>query len=249
MQSLKEKIKSSKGLLAPLISITDPTVAETLLSVSPDLIIVDLEHSVIDLKDLQNTVMAAGSVPVLARIKGNERNHVKQVLDTGVAGIIVPGIFTAEDAEMAVKYSRLPPHGIRGAGPGRASGYGNAFGEYLQEANGAIVMVQIETAEAMKNLSRIMETEGLDGYFIGPVDLSVSLGLEFSWENREFTDNIDRIVGEGRKKDLLSGIFVPLTETDFSHVKKRGFNFIMYGSDRQAMTLRYAQDIERFRKA
>lgn len=244
----REKITKSRNLLGPLVSIYDPSVAETLISVNPDLLIVDMEHSVIDVKSLQNIVMAAGHLPVMARIKGLERIEIKKVLDTGVAGIIVPGIRTAKEAEEAVAYSRLPPKGIRGAGPGRASGYGSRFNDYKNEANDALVVIQIETKKAFEDLENVLSVEGLDGYFIGPMDLSISLGMDYSWDNREFVNSIDRVVAAGKKQKLLGGIYTPLSQSDFEHVKSRDLNFIMFGTDRQAMTMKYSEAVKEYRK-
>lgn len=244
----REKLTGSRNLLGPLVSIYDPSVAETLTPLNPDLLIVDMEHSVIDVKSLQSIVMAAGKVPVLARIKGLERIEIKKVLDTGVSGIIIPGIRTAEEAEEAVMYSRIPPEGIRGAGPGRASGYGYDFDLYREKANEALVIIQVETKLAYESLEEVLSVKGLDGYFIGPMDLSISLGLEYSWSNSKFTDAIDRIVEEGRKRNLIGGIYSSLNVSDFSNVKGRGFNFIMFGTDRQAMTMLYSSALKEYRE-
>ncbi len=248
ISEFREKVKNSKDLLGPLVSIYDPSVAENLLPLSPDLLVVDMEHSVIDVKSLQSILMAAGNTPVLARVRGLEKNEVKKVLDTGVAGIIVPGIRTVEEAEQAVQFSRLPPQGIRGAGPGRASGYGYQFQDYARTANEALLIIQIETRAAFGDLENILSVEGLDGYFIGPMDLSISLGMEYSWQNKAFSDAIDRIVKEGRKRGLIGGIYTPLSGQDYDRVRERRFNFIMFGSDRQAMTMAYDASLREYRK-
>lgn len=245
----REKMMKSRNLLAPLVSIYDPSVTENLLSLNPDLLVVDMEHSVIDIKSLQSILMASHGMPLLARIRGLEKNEIKKVLDTGVSGIIVPGINSVEEAEEAVKYSRLPPTGIRGAGPGRASGYGLAFQEYVKEANKSLLIIQIETKGAFENLEEILSVEGLDGFFIGPMDLSISLGLKHSWENNAFTEVIDRIVSEGRKRNLVGGIYSSLNGKDYARVKERGFNFVMFGSDRQAMAITYENSMRDYRKA
>lgn len=245
--NFKNKVENSKDLLAPLVSIYDPSVTESLLSTKPDLLIVDMEHSVIGIKELQGIMMAAAGTPVLARIKGLDRYEIKKVLDTGVSGIIVPGIRTVEEAEMAVSYSRLPPAGIRGAGPGRASRYGYEFEEYTRTANTSLTIIQIETEPAYRDLERILSVPGLDGYFIGPIDLSISLGISHSWDVPEFYEAIDRIVKEGKKRNLIGGIYTPLSGSGFSSVKKRGFNFIMFGTDRQALTQTYAESMKNYR--
>lgn len=248
MSEFKDKVKNSKNLLGPLVSVYDPSVAETLIPLGPDLLIVDMEHSVIDVEALQSILMAAGNTPVMARIRGLERNEVKKVLDTGVSGIIIPGIRSVEEAEQAVQFSRLPPKGIRGAGPGRASGYGYHFQDYAKDANNSLLVIQIETKGAYEDLENILSVEGLDGYFIGPLDLSISLGLNFSWDDREFSNAIERVVREGKKRNLIGGIYTPLSSADYERVRKQEFNFIMFGTDRQALTQAYDKSMKEYRK-
>ncbi len=242
-QKIRKWMLASTNIPAPLITIRDPTVAETLLNANPDLFIVDLEHSVIDTADLQNMVMAAGNVPVLARIRGLEKNEIKRVLDTGSAGIIVPGIESADDAIHAVQWARFPPEGSRGVGPGRASGYGYSFAQYSRER--PLVFVQIETPQALRHVAEISEVRGLDGLFIGPVDLSTSLGIEFSWNNTDFVSAVDTITAAARNHSLVTAIYSPLNETSLAEVRKRNFNFIMLGMDREAILQTYRQFIKK----
>lgn len=232
---------SSTNLAGPLITIADPGVVETLLVAGPDLLVVDMEHSAIDSKDLQLICMAAGDTPVLARIRGLERNEIKKVLDTGVHGIIVPGIESVEDAASAVQYSRFAPEGKRGAGPGRASGYGNEIMEYV--SGRPLVFVQIETKSAFENVEKITETADLDGVFIGPFDLSVALQIPFSWSDARFTSAIERINNAARKRKLLTGIYSPLQEEKLAETAARGFNFLMLGMDREAIVSGYSSAI------
>lgn len=241
--ALRRRILDSANLSAPLITICDATVVETLLNAKPDLLIVDLEHSVIDTALLQEMVMSAGNTPLLARIRGLERNEIKRVLDTGSAGIIVPGIESTEDAEKSVQWARFPPEGTRGVGPGRASAFGYSFAQYSKEK--PLVFVQIETPQALSHVEDISRVKGLDGLFIGPVDLSTSLGIEFSWSNREFTSAVDRVNSAARSHGLITAIYSPLNEASLSEVMKRNFNFIMLGMDREAMLQTYSRFIKK----
>ncbi len=249
IEEFRKKITSAANLLGPLVSIDDPSVAESLRNIEPDLLIVDMEHSIIDPASLQLLMMAASNTPVIARIRGLEKNEIKKVLDTGVAGIIVPGVMTPQEVEDAVKFSRYPPDGIRGAGPGRASGYGYSFSSYARIAGKTLVIVQVETKSAFDNLEAVLSVKGLDGFFIGPMDLSVSLGMEYSWDNERFRSSIDRIIGEGRKRGLIGGIYTPLNKKDFNVVKGLGLNFIMFGSDREALTSRYKEAMEQYHES
>jgi 2-keto-3-deoxy-L-rhamnonate aldolase RhmA len=242
-----KKLRSSRSLLAPLISIRDSSVSELISLIGPDFLIVDMEHSAIDVLELQRILMAAKPVDVVARIRGLEKNEIKKVLDTGVAGIIIPGIETVEEVEEAVGYSKIPPDGVRGVGPGRASKYGYGFASFIKEANSQVIMVQIETKKAFENLSDILSVPKLDGCFIGPVDLTIALGIEFSWSNNIFVSAIDRIIEESRKRNLVTGIYSPLSNRNPEQIIARDFNYIMFGTDREAIQLEYRNSMESFR--
>jgi 2-keto-3-deoxy-L-rhamnonate aldolase RhmA len=242
-----EKMKKSKTLLAPLISIKDSSVSEMISFLSPDFLIVDMEHSVIDVSALQDILMAAKPMDVVARIRGLEKNEIKKVLDTGVSGIIVPGIETSKEAEDAVAYSKIAPSGVRGVGPGRASKFGYGFKEYVKEANNQVVIIQIETRKAYEGLTEVLSVPGLDGIFIGPVDLSTALGMELSWDNPVFVSAVDRIVQESRKRNLVTGIYTPLANRNPRAILSRGFNFLMFGADREAIQLEYRSSLESIR--
>jgi 2-keto-3-deoxy-L-rhamnonate aldolase RhmA len=246
--SFLEKLRNSKSLLAPLISIKDSSVSEMISFLYPDFLIVDMEHSVIGVSDLQDIMMAAKPMEVLARIRGLEKNEIKKVLDTGVSGIIIPGIETAKEVADAVAFSKIAPRGLRGVGPGRASRYGYGFREYLKDANTPLVIIQIETRRAYENLTDVLSVSGLDGCFIGPVDLSTSLGIELSWENKEFVSAVDRILQESRKRNLVTGIYTPLANMDPTAILSRGFNYIMLGADREAIQIEYSNALKSIRK-
>lgn len=238
-EKMRAWIRSSRNLMAPLITISDPTVIETISFLNPDMIILDMEHSVMEPRDLQLSIMAAGEIPVLARIRGLEKNEIKKVLDAGSAGIIVPGIEYLEEVRNCISWSRFPPEGTRGVGPGRVSGFGYSFSAYSKQR--PLLFIQVETAKALADVENIARVPGLDGIFIGPVDLSTSLGIPFSWNNREFISAVDRIISAAVKNNLITAIYSPLKEETLAEVKKRGFNFIMMGMDREAIIQTYSK--------
>ncbi len=244
-EGLRKKMHVSMNLAGPLLTIPDPTVAETLLFTDPDMIIVDMEHSAITVEHLPSICMAAGKTPVLARIRGLEKNEIKRVLDAGVHGIIIPGIESAEDAEASVLFSRFAPEGKRGAGPGRASGYAQNMGGYL--SGKPLVFVQIETLSALEHVDEIADTKGLDGLFIGPFDLSIALGIEFSWENRAFVEAVEKVRKAAKTQEMITGIYSPLDEKLLKRVTREKFNFLMLGMDREAIVSGYRDAIDRLR--
>lgn len=166
--------------VAAFVTLPAPAVVEHLGRMEFDVLGVDAEHSPLDLGELEALVRAGdvAGTPVLIRIC-ELGIDVSRVLDMGAAGVVVPRVETAEQAAQAVQRARYAPDGSRGAGPGRASGYGVNFEQYLQEANEyALVLAQIETVKGLAVLDEIVAVQGLDAIFIGPRDLSVSLGVE-----------------------------------------------------------------------
>jgi 2-keto-3-deoxy-L-rhamnonate aldolase RhmA len=240
-------MRKSENLIAPLISIEDPSVSELLSHLNPDFLVVDMEHSAIDISTLQKIEMASKPLKIIARIRGAEKNEIKKVLDTGVAGIIVPGIESVKDVKNVISYSKLAPEGVRGAGPGRASNYGHNFAEYVKTANEALIIIQIETKKAYENINAILSVPDLDGFFIGPVDLSIALPLKFSWDNEKFTATVDHILEAAKDKKLIKGIYSPLSKLDFNSIIKRHFNFLILGTDREAIAIKYIEVINKIK--
>lgn len=161
------------------IQIAHPAVAEVLGHVGFDWIAVDVEHGVADLADIAGLFRAielCGAVPV-ARLPFNDPIWIKRVLDAGAGGLIIPMVNSAADARAAVDQAKYPPLGKRGYGYSRANQYGHNFETYIREANEEVaVVMQIEHADGIAELDAILGVEGVDGAFIGPLDLSGSYG-------------------------------------------------------------------------
>lgn len=157
-----------------------PFTVEILSNAGFDWLMIDMEHSPIDMMTLISMVQAIGSTDTIpfARAPWNDPVVIKRILDTGVMGLLIPYVNSAEEAEMAVKACKYPPEGIRGvAGSTRAAGYGQNIMNYLTKANEEImILIAIETKEALDNLDEILMVSGFDGIFIGPMDLAASLG-------------------------------------------------------------------------
>lgn len=161
------------------MSIPSPITAEALSLVGYDWLLFDSEHSPVEVAQMQPLLQAAsaGSSALAARPAWNDKVLIKKFLDIGAQTLLIPFVQNADEATQAVRSTRYPPHGIRGvAGSTRASRYGMAT-DYLHKANDQIcTLVQIETTEALNNLEDIATVEGVDGVFIGPSDLSASMG-------------------------------------------------------------------------
>jgi len=176
--TLKLKSQQKGGTIGSWITISHPAVAEIMAAAGFDWLVIDMEHSAIGISAAEHLirVIQLSGLPALVRIGENDVTLIKRVMDAGASGIIVPMVNTAEQAVKAVASVKYPPKGIRGVGLARAQGYGTHFKEYQNWANTeSVVIVQIEHIEAVNNIEKIINIDGVDGFIVGPYDLSASL--------------------------------------------------------------------------
>jgi 2-dehydro-3-deoxyglucarate aldolase/4-hydroxy-2-oxoheptanedioate aldolase len=177
---VKQMLRAGQKTAGAWLQIASPITAEIMSQAGFDWLMIDLEHGPGDILTLlsQMQAMAGGGAVPLVRAPWNDFVMVKRILDAGAYGILFPYINTAAEAEAAVKACKYPPEGIRGvAASPRAAGYGQNVNNYLPYANDQIlILAAVETVEAVSNLDNILAVPGLDGIFIGPMDLSTSLG-------------------------------------------------------------------------
>ncbi len=232
---LKRKLTERELTIGSWITLGHPSIAEIMVQAGFDWLVIDLEHSVISLGEAQTlmqVVSLGGCVP-LARMAGNDPNQIKRIMDAGAHGVIVPMVNTREQAERAVSAVKYPPQGRRGVGLARAQGYGNNFEEYKEWLrNESIVIVQIEHIEAVENLESILTTPGVDGYIIGPYDLSGSLGVPGQFDHPDVAKALELVRAVSRDLNALSGFHV--VQPDPAQVSKKieeGYRFIAFGLD------------------
>jgi len=177
---VRQQLRNGEKTVGGFLQILSPVAAEILSQCGFDWLIVDLEHAPGDFANLQLQLqaMSGSNVVPFARAPWNDVVAIKRILDTGVMGVLVPYVNTKAEAEAAVAACKYPPQGVRGvAGSPRAAGYTANAMPYLTSANAeTIVMVAVETLEAVENLDDILTVDGLDGIFIGPMDLASSMG-------------------------------------------------------------------------
>lgn len=212
-----------------------PDIAEIMARAGFDWLVVDLEHSVISIKiagDLIRTIDLCG-VPPLVRLTSNDPDQIKRMMDAGAHGIVVPMVNTAEDAKRAVAAIRYAPAGCRGVGLARAQGYGVRFQEYLAwQCDSAVVIVMIEHKDAIRNLRDILAVPGVDAFFIGPYDLSCSLGLAGQFDHPDFLAAMAEIRRIGAASGAVAGLHV--VEPDLERLQAslaEGYRFIAYSVD------------------
>jgi 2-dehydro-3-deoxyglucarate aldolase len=203
---LKSKLKKGKRTVGAWITIPHTDISESLSTLDFDWFVFDQEHSVLD-EDISQKLMQAmkGEVTPLIRVAWNDPVIIKKALDTGTYGIIIPWVNSKNDAESAVRACKYPPEGIRGVCPRRTLILDS---EYLKTVNDEIlIIVQIETEEAVNNAEEILSVNGVDGFFIGPFDLSASMGIMGQIDHKRVKNAIDNVFEVGKKLGVISGIW------------------------------------------
>lgn len=198
-------------------------------------LVIDIEHTSIDLQTTENLIRTIQSknIKAIVRVSKNEEVIIKRVLDMGADGIIVPMVCSKEDAIQAVNYAKYPPVGKRGVGLYRASGYGTKFEEYKRWVNEELVIIaQIEHIDAVKNIDEILEVHGIDGTIIGPYDLSGSMGYPGEFERDDVKKAVSKVLESCKKYNIPSGFHVVDTNPEAIKQKiEQGCTFLAYGID------------------
>ena len=183
------------------------------------------------------------------RIAWNDPILFKQVLDLGASGIMVPYVQTGDEARRAVAAMRYPPAGIRGvAAMNRACSCGPGFEEYFNRASSKLVTIlQIETAEAIRNVEQIAAVDGADVLFVGPMDLSVGLGIPMQWSHPDLRSALKLVVNACRKAGKTAGMIV-MNEDQIEQALADGFTMLSYSSDSSVVVKGLQSIASTFRK-
>jgi len=230
---VKKKLASGQPSLGSWITMAHPTVAEVMSQSGFDWLAIDMEHGIIGLESVQTLIQAMSGTPVvpLVRVPWNDQVVIKQVLETGAMGIVIPQIRSAQDVNAAIAACRYPPGGIRGIGCQRAAGFGAWFREYLEDANETmLVIVQIEHVEAIACLDEILAVKGLDAILIGANDLAASMGFLGQPNHPDVLRAIDNIRAAANARPLPVGIVAASVEEAQSRIAE-GYQLIAIGHD------------------
>ena len=234
------------------LSIGNPFTAEIMAAQGYDSVTVDLQHGALDygaaLPMLQ-AMRASGVVP-LARVPWLEPGIVMKVLDAGAYGVICPMVSTAADARRLVEAVCYPPQGARSFGPTRALYAAGA--DYAAEANGEILaFAMVETREAIENLDAIAATEGLDGLYVGPADLTFSLhggrlAPAFDREEPEMIEVLQGVVAACRRAGIRAGLHCG-TPDYAARAVGWGFDLVTVSGDSRLLAAAAQASVARFR--
>ncbi|MFT7598542.1 MAG: 4-hydroxy-2-oxoheptanedioate aldolase [Acidimicrobiales bacterium] len=227
-----EKLADGKTTLGAWMMLREPMVAAAATALDYDYLCVDMQHGVQDYGDVvaQLYTAARSNVTPIARTPANEPGIVGRLLDAGALGIIFPMINTVEEAQRAVAACRYAPDGSRSMGPvGAMTLHG---GDYFGKANAEVAAIpMIETAQAISNLDEILSVPGVDTIYVGPSDLSLTLGLGPGLDNDDpkFIEAIDTILAGCAKHGVSPGIHCSPELAGKRH--EQGFRMLSVGYD------------------
>ena len=233
VESFRQKIREGP-VFGPFMKTGDPAFVEAAGYAGCDFAILDMEHGPTCLQEMQNNIRAAqvaGMLPVI-RVTSLSETAISQALDIGAAGVQIPQICDAAGARAAVRAARYYPKGERGVCRFvRAAHYsGMERSVYFEEANQSLVIIQLEGREAVENLEEILAVEGVDTLFIGPYDLSQSLGVPGQTTHPKVVEQMTQIVSRAQERGVILGTFTDSADT-LKTWMEAGVRYLSYSVD------------------
>jgi 2-keto-3-deoxy-L-rhamnonate aldolase RhmA len=248
---IKSLLKQGKPTAGAWLQMTSPFSAEIMARAGFDWLIVDMEHAPGDFLNLASQLQAIGGTDCVPFVRApwNDPVAIKRILDTGVLGVLIPYVNSAEEARNAVAACKYPPEGIRGlAGSPRAAYFGQNSMDYLKDANEEIlVIIAVETGEAIANLDEILAVDGLDGIFIGPMDLATSMGYFGDPSHPE----VQQAIATVEEKTLKAGKYLGTVGGSWEQARKKydkGYQLLMLMSDSVDLAKLAGHTVARFTK-
>ena len=248
--ALKRKIAEGVRCVGGWAAIPSAFSTEIYAAQGWDSVTLDMQHGSLDINDvvpMLQAINSAGDATPMVRVPWNDPAHIMRVLDAGAYGIICQMINTKTEAEALVRAGRYPPMGERSFGPFRAAQYGGA--DYWQHANEEVLLfAMVETRRAVDNLDEILSVKGLDGVYVGPSDLSFSLGKTPTLDpsDKEVLAAMDTIVSTTRKKGLIAGVHTDGAKTALRRFEE-GFQMCTILNDVRLLAMSAAQAVREVR--
>jgi len=236
---VKALLKAGKPAFGVAMVLPSPPAAEILAQAGFDWLWIDMEHAALNLETAHRMIQATQgteTVPIV-RVGGNLNWLAKPVLDMGAMGVIMPQVNSKQEAVDAVQALRYPPEGVRGLFPGIAAlRWGLSVPEYLKIANNEIMAILlIEHIEAVNRIDEILTVPGIDLIFVGPGDLSASMGLLGQGTHTRVEEAIQKVLAATKKANVPAGIMA-VTPDDANRRIQQGFQFILVGMDMGFLT-------------
>jgi 4-hydroxy-2-oxoheptanedioate aldolase len=234
MDWIRPRLQAGECLYGSWLALASPLVAEIIGHAGFDWVLIDQEHSNSDYSTLlsQLQALSASTTSPIVRVPANDPAAIKTALDLGAAGVMIPWVNTADEAQSAVQAMRYPPQGTRGFSSSvRAGGFGRDFKNYSAAANDNVTtIVQIETRTGVDHADAIAAIDGVDVLFVGPADLSLSLGIPSQLEHPLFVSACQTILAACRKHNKRAGILLRKSE-QIEKALCDGFSFVAVGTD------------------
>lgn len=235
MNPVRKALLERAVTIGTWIQIGNATSAEVLANAGFDWVAADCEHTDIgpaEFASLARGMHGRGPEPFV-RVRENDTLAIRQMLDMGASGVIVPLVNSAEEAERAVQAAKFPPRGVRGYAFSRMNDWGVDFDRYAREANDDVaVVVMIESKEAVENIDAILGVDGLDGVFIGPYDMSGSYGIVGKTKDPIIQEACGRVVDACKRANKAAGLHIVLPTPELvSKAIADGFTFLGLGVD------------------
>ena len=234
MKNLKKRLHDGETLLGCFLNLGSSLTAEIMGRAGFEFAVIDLEHGSGTEADVLTQLQAlqATNAGVIVRVESHERQRAHRVLDLGAEGIMVPRVDSAPEAATAVAGLRYPPQGVRGvAAANRACEFGTTYREYMESAASTLLgVVQIESESALASVDAIAAVEGADVLFVGPMDLTQSLGILAQFDHPRYGEALEVVSAAARRHGKSLGVLMARPE-DFDRYHALGFRFIACGSD------------------
>ena len=239
LNKLSGAIKEKGNAVGTFLGVSTPSIVEILGYTGLDFVVIDTEHGPYDTMPVSDLIKAAesrGMAPVV-RVADVTHKEIQRAVDNGAEGIIIPCLKSKDDFRKAVELCKFPPLGSRGFIKGRGSGFGNeewaegTLEEYMHNSNEKVLLLpQCETREALENIEEIVSIEGIDGIFIGPFDLSISMGIPGRFDAPEFLHAVSRVLNTCKEAGKLCMIFTNCVE-DARKYMDEGFDAVANSID------------------
>ncbi len=228
----RDRLRAGERLIGTLLGLPSPELAEIAAAAGFDWLFLDMEHGALGPGDVVRVLQAVPPpCAVLVRVPELRETWIQKALDAGAAGVIIPHVDDAAAAARAVHWAKYPPQGGRSVGFTRAGGYGARFQEHVETANDrTVVVAQVEHIDGVTDIEDILGTAGVDAVFVGPYDLSASLGKPGAVQDPEVRTALETVAAACARRRVPSGVFAA-DAAGAAQALAQGFSLVCAGLD------------------
>src|SRR6185312_4154546 len=247
---LKNRLRGGETTFGAWLTVANPMIAEIMAGAGFDWVFIDTEHGGFSNEGFQTCLMAFNGSPTvpMTRVAWNDHVLIKQALDMGAEGILIPMVSSAAEARAAVSACKYPPEGTRGFGPRRASDYGRNTDAYVAQANDSVIVtVQIEHVNGVAQIDEILDTPGIDVVCLGPTDMSGSAGVLRQFNHPVVVDCITKVLTAAKKRKLPACLGVTRPDEETRRWAALGANFMVTCEDVSALGTAVQRSLDHMR--